>query len=191
MAEQLRMIYDASCPALKVEAPAGFTVRPLQKEEHEAYFKLRTGCGFDLWDHEIIARFYEQHAIAGGIIVAVEDATGRLAASATAEYGELNDPAAPGTLGWVMTDEEFGGRGLGRAVSAAATAALFKAGLAPVYLLTDDFRTAAVALYLKMRWKPWLFQEDMPERWRKLCRELGYPESYAEEYGVGKFCKKS
>lgn len=190
MAEQLRMIYDRSCPALQVEPPAGFTVRPLKKEEHEAYFKLRTGCGFDLWNHETIAKFYEKHAIADGIIVAVEDATGRLAASATAEYGELDDPGVPGTLGWVMTDKEFGGKGLGRAVSAAATLALFKADLDPVYLLTDDFRTAAVALYLKMRWKPWIFQEDMTERWQKLCRELGYPDSYLTEHGIFTFHKK-
>lgn len=185
MTAQLRMIYDRNCPLLKMpDLPEGFELHVLQKDEWEKYFELRVDCGFDLWNDEKIIDFYGKHAIKDGIIVIKENSTGKLVASATAEYGELDNPAVPSTLGWVMTRPGYGGKGFGRAVSIAATKMLFDAGLAPVYLLTDDFRTAAVALYLKMQWKPWLFQDDMIERWQKLCNDLNYPEDFLTKNSI-------
>ncbi len=183
--KQLRMVYyGVDAGAVTYALKDGITVRPLEKKEWEQYRRLRLECGFDHWTDEKIEEFYKEHAIKDGIIVAVKDDTGELAASATAEYGELDTPDFPGTLGWVMTKPGFGGMGLGRAVSAAATKALVDAGIKPVYLLTDDFRVPAVALYLKMGWKPWLFQEDMQERWEKLCSQLGYEESWLANNSV-------
>lgn len=185
MRKQLRMIYDSTCPPLDdIRVPEGFCIRPLREDEWEKYFKLRVDCGFDLWNENTIKDFYAHHAIPDGIIVVEDCSNGELVASATAEYGELEDSDVPATLGWVMTREEYGGRGLGRAVSAYATKMLMDAGLKPVYLLTDDTRKPAVFLYLKMRWKPWLFQEDMPGRWQALCKEFNYPENYLDEWSV-------
>ena len=183
--EQLRMIYDGVAPEARTPRTIrGFSVRTLLRNEWEAYRRLRLACGFDLWKDENIEAFYKEHAIKDGIIVAVNDATGELVASATAEYGELEDAPVPATLGWVMTSAQYGGKGLGRAVSAAATRALVDANLKPIYLLTDDFRVPAVALYLKMGWKPWLFQDDMPGRWSALCSQLGYRDGWLEENSI-------
>lgn len=185
MTEQLRMIYDDSCPALPPPVlPDGFNAHPLRKDEWPKYYELRYGCGFDLWNDDKIQEFYANEAIKDGIFVIEENATGLLVASATAEYGKPKYKNTKGTLGWVMTRKGFEGKGLGRAISTVATQALFDAGLAPVYLLTDDFRVPAVALYLKMNWRPWLFQDDMPERWQKLCDMFKYPAGWLKEHAI-------
>lgn len=185
MQKQLRMIYDKTCPPLTAPVlPDGYNIHPLRKDEWAKYIELRYGCGFDLWTDEKILDFYAKHAIKDGILVIEESSTGQLVASATAEYGELPEKSLPGTLGWVMTRPGYEGKGLGRAISTAAMQALLDADLAPIYLLTDDSRIAAVALYLKMNWRPWLFQDDMPERWQKLCDKLHYPNNWLKKHAI-------
>ena len=39
-------------------------------------------------------------------------------------------------------------------------------------LLTDDFRVPAVKTYLNLKWQPWLYLEDMQERWQALAEKL-------------------
>ena len=55
-----------------------------------------------------------------------------------------------GNLGWLAGDPAHAGRGLGAAVSAAATTRLIAAGHRDIRLGTEDFRLAAIRIYLKL-----------------------------------------
>ena len=114
-------------------------------------------------------------------MVCAEKSTGRIAASAAAQYSEAE---IPGGLGWVMALPEMRGRGLGAAVTAAMAFGV-KYGLKIMCLLTDDSRLPAINLYLKFGWRPWLCAEDMPERWRKILRELKIAPETVEIYHPG------
>ena len=175
---QLRMLYS---PALKplpeVVVPAGFELRPLRKEELAEWgMKLHPACGFSPKD-EAYFEIYLPRVIPGGIMVCAEKSTGRIAASAAAQFSEAE---VPGGLGWVMALPEMRGRGLGAAVTAAAMVFGVKHGLKIMCLLTDDSRLPAINLYLKFGWRPWLCGEDMPERWRKILTALGIPPEKCE-----------
>ena len=177
---QLRMLYS---PALKplpeLVEPAGFELRPLRKEElREWGMKLHPACGFSPKD-DAYFEIYLPRVIPGGIMVCAEKSTGRIAASAAAQFSEAE---VPGGLGWVMALPEMRGRGLGAAVTAAAMAFGVKHGLKIMCLLTDDSRLPAINLYLKFGWRPWLCAEDMPERWRKVLSELKIAPGTVENY---------
>jgi mycothiol synthase len=61
-----------------------------------------------------------------------------------------------------------GARGLSTAVCASVTARLIHAGYQDIYLYTEDFRLAALALYLKLGYPPFIHAPDMLDRWRRL-----------------------
>jgi mycothiol synthase len=182
---QLRMLFDGRTQKVPAHPVAeGFRIRVVRRNDWPAYYRLRLDGGFDLWNDEKMKDFQQKHLIPGGLLVVEEISTGRLVASAAAEHGELPDAAIPGTLGWVMTHPDYRGRGFCSAVSCAATQKLIDAGLKELYLLTDDSRLAAASVYLKLDWRPWLFQPDMRARWGKICATLGYPPDWLERHAA-------
>ena len=94
---------------------------------------------------------------------------GKICATATANC----NPEWP-TLHMVGAANEFSGLGLSRSVCAAATNYLIDYGFRRIGLSTDDFRVPAVKTYLHLGFRPWYWQDDMQERWRKLIDDFGY-----------------
>ena len=66
-----------------------------------------------------------------------------------------------GELGWVAGDKDHAGKGLGAAVCNRAVQRFLSAGYRRIYLQTDDVRLAAVKVYLKMGFVPYLFAWDI------------------------------
>ena len=83
-----------------------------------------------------------------------------------------------------MTHPELRGRKLGAAVTAAAMNHGVEAGLKFMCLATDDFRIPAISIYLKFGWRPFLYAEDMAERWKKVCADLNLAPSSLEDYSL-------
>ena len=177
---QLRMLYSPELkPLPEVVEPAGFELRPLRKEELKEWgMTLHPACGFTPKD-DAYFQIYLPRIVPEGIMVCVEKSTGRIAASAVAQLAE---GGIPGGLGWVMALPEMRGRGLGAAVTAAAMRLGAAYGLKVMCLLTDDVRLPAIGLYLKFGWRPWLWAEDMPGRWRKILNELKIAPGTIENY---------
>lgn len=170
---QLKMIFDAeTTPLQAIELADGFELRTIQDEDLPWYNILRTSVNFDEWSLEKLSAFRNK-ALTDGMFVAVEKATGILAASACAEITDMPELPDLGVLGWVMTSPEKGGFHLGRSVSVAAMHRLYAAGYRAFSLKTDDFRKAALKTYLRLGWRPWLYLEDMEERWRNIAAEFG------------------
>jgi mycothiol synthase len=76
-----------------------------------------------------------------------------------------------GKLGWVVAHPDFRGQGIGRAVCVAALQSAHQLGLGTVILNTEDFRIAAVRLYLELGFAPVLGDSDATDRfWADLTR---------------------
>ena len=93
-----------------------------------------------------------------------------------------------GELGYLAGDPEHSGRGLGYAVCCAVLQRYRDAGYRRVYLRTDDFRLAAIKIYLKLGFVPFLFADGMAERWKTVCEELLWtfsPEDWPAAPAVG------
>ena len=78
-----------------------------------------------------------------------------------------------GQLGWLVTDPSHAGRGLGTVVAACATNRLAEEGYRRPCLGTEDFRLAAISIYLKLGWVPYMYREDLAPRWRAIFAGLG------------------
>lgn len=170
---QLKMIFNAlNTPMPELEIAGGFTLRTVQDSELEQYNELRQSVNFPAWDVETLQK-YRSKVLPDSMMLIVENATGRFAASAGAELTDMPDLPHVGVLGWVMTHPDMRGHHLGKSVSVAAMHKLYQSGYRTFSLLTDDFRDAALKTYLNLGWKPWLYLDDMEARWRAIAEKLG------------------
>ncbi len=110
----------------------------------------------------------------GGFFVVEHSASGELVASCQAWRGS-SSPRHPdsGQMGWLVTDPSHVRRGLGTIVAASATNRLVAEGYQRPFLGTEDFRIAAISIYLKLGWRPYLYHEDMESRWQSIFAQLG------------------
>jgi len=72
--------------------------------------------------------------------------------------------------------DEHRGKRLGLALTCAAMRYTRDEGLDAQRLLTDDWREAAIRLYLSLGYDPLIADQSHPARWETLARTLGQPE---------------
>ena len=172
--EQLRMTFPLErLGALSIpEPPEGFELRTIRPGEEQAYADLMVAAGFESWTVDLARQIVSTRTLPDGIFFAVECATGRLAGTAMA-----NKPNETGhEMGWVAVHPDFRGKGLARLVSSAAMNRFKTENCSLIYLLTDDFRKAALRLYLRMGWQPWIpdwCDNTHSARWEAIHKELG------------------
>ena len=76
-------------------------------------------------------------------------------------------------LGWLVCDPSHTGKKLGTIVAATVTNKLAKECCENPLLSTDDFRLAAIRIYLELGWRPYLYKPDMKQRWDDTYIRLG------------------
>jgi len=154
--------------------PYGYSLRTWQDGDAEAYIRLMNSAGFETWGHERLAMVLKM-CIPQGLFFAVHDKTGEIAGTAAALHNPIALHPLGGELGWVAVAPHHRGHNLGYAVCAAATRRLLDAGYSDIFLRTDDFRLAAIRVYLRLGYIPFLHGPDMAGRWQAVCEALGVP----------------
>ena len=152
--------------------PTGYVLRQYRDSEEPAYLDLMHKAGFADWSVKRMVAV-KRMLLPGGFFVIEHMASGRLAATAMALHSPAELHPFGAELGWVAADPEHSGRGLGAAVCAAATARLIAAGYGDIRLQTDDWRLAAIKVYLKLGYEPLLYRDDMVPRWQAVKESLG------------------
>jgi mycothiol synthase len=159
--------------------PEGYTLRTFRPGDAAEHIRLMHSAGFVSWNEEQLAGAMDK-CLPNGFFVVEHNTSGpfdrlragRLVATAMAHHQPLPHHPCGGELGWVAGDHEHKGKGLGYAVCAAATRRLIEIGYRNIYLRTDDFRLAAIKVYLKLGYVPFLFAPDMEGRWHAVCAKL-------------------
>lgn len=103
----------------------------------------------------------------------ITDPEGKYVATAIARWWSEEKH---GGLHMVETRPEYRGLGLGRAICTVAVAALDELGTVRDRLSTDEFRIPAIKIYLSLGFVPWLYEDDMYDRWVGVMKGLGYSE---------------
>ena len=173
---QLRMYADKeiiSC-ATPPEIPEGFSLRTFREGDEEAYVKLMHLSGFDFWGDTQLQQV-KNNALENGIFFLVDDATGRLAATAMANRAKEGQDPSCGELGWVGADPDFRGKRLAAVACATVLDHYRKSGYEKVILYTDDFRIPAIKTYLNAGFKPLYDAEDEAtwKRWDLVYKKFG------------------
>ena len=161
-----------SPPAPRV--PPGYRLRRYAEADLEAYIALMHRAGFDGWHAERVAEVLPM-VVPDGFLLIEHLETSRLAATAVANHRPRPEYPFGGEMGWVAADPDHRGRGLGLAICSAATARLLRGGYRNVYLLTDDWRLAAIKIYLRLGYEPVLAAPGMRARWRAVGDQLDWP----------------
>ena len=184
---QLRMVWPKrllDAPPL-VQLPPGYSLRTYQPGDESRFFKVMELAGWPGWDAEKL-RPWRERILPRGWFVVVHDASGEIVATAMALRDCLEFGCQGGEIGWVACIPEHRGKGVGMAVSAAATARLIREGYRYIHLYTEDWRLAALKIYLKLGYVPFLYTPDMLGRWRIVCNQLRWPftpERWEQEWG--------
>ncbi|GBC96429.1 Alpha-N-acetylgalactosaminidase [bacterium HR16] len=171
---QLQMVFPphrfASLPEPPI--PAGYRLRQIRPGEEEKYLALMRKVGFaEGWTVADVQRFM-RNVLPGGFFVVEHEPTGELVATAMANHAPREQHPNAGVLDWVAADPAHQGKGLGKVVTAAVVRLLIQRGYERIYLLTDDWRLPAIATYLSLGWEPYIYDEQMRERWEKVMGRM-------------------
>lgn len=172
------MVWTASGPVEVPAVPDGYELRQFRSGDEAAYNELfhLAFADQDTLEHT------RATALEDGFFVVEHIDSGHLVATCAAQHIENNRHPDGGQLGWLVGDPSHSGKRLGTIVSATVTNRLEAAGYCLPYLQTNDFRYEAIAVYLKLGWRPYLFAEDMEPRWRDVYAGMGL--TYTSEDGV-------
>jgi mycothiol synthase len=169
---QLRMLWPAGRRPPRVpRPPKGYRLRTWREGDAAGYVAVMRAAGFDAWTEENVANVLKS-VLPEGLFFVMHEATGRIVATTVACHNPIDHHPFGGELGWVAVDPAHRGRRLSAVTNAAVVRRFLRAGFANIYLRTDDFRLPAVRLYLDLGFVPFLFQDDMEGRWRKVFSEL-------------------
>ena len=155
--------------AVVSSVPAGYLLRQFRPGDERRYDELFHLAFADE------GRFDEirGRALAGGFFVVEDLASNHLVASCVAFSGSSSPRHHAGQLGWLLTDPSHAGKRLGTIVAASVTNRFIDEGYERPFLGTEDFRLAAIAVYLNLGWCPFLYREEMRPRWQRIFRALG------------------
>ncbi len=173
---QLRLVWPGrrleSPPVVRL--PSGYSLRTHRPEDTPPFYRLMARAGWPGWDDETL-RPWLPRILPEGWFLVVHTASGGIVATAMAlrDRAEFGQPG--GELGWVAADPDHRGRGLGLAVSAAATARLIRAGFRYIHLYTEHWRLPALKTYRKLGYVPLLDGPGAEAQWRAVCAQIGWP----------------
>jgi mycothiol synthase len=181
-----------------VRLPEGYALRTYQRGDETAWRTIQNSAepvrpGVDL---DTLLERYLSFVLPNGLFFAIHLVSGEAVATAGALHN-TRDGMFPfgGELGWVATMPTHQSKGLGSAVSAAATHRLIGAGYESIRVGTQDHRLAAIKVYLRLGFRPYVYAADMVERWRQICATLNWPFSPEESVvpahsGRGSLCSE-
>jgi mycothiol synthase len=154
--------------------PAGYALRSMRPDELPAWAALlNRNAELGEWDlerAEEVFRGGERVPYAGCFFVTHDGepvATAQLTLHRDTQYAPMPE------LGWVAVSPDHRGHGLGAAVSLAVLHHAATIGHREVFLLTDDHRLPALAIYLKLGFAPWLVDPTAEQRWHSVRQALG------------------
>ncbi|MEM7031426.1 MAG: GNAT family N-acetyltransferase [Chloroflexota bacterium] len=173
---QLKMLW----PKHRLDSPPqaqvseGYTLRTYQPGDEPNFYKVMDLAGFTNWDDETLAPWLLK-VLPHGWFLIEHQASGKIVATAMANHHSQKLHPFAGELGWVAGHPDHAGKGLGMAVCGAVVRRLLQAGYEHIYLNTDDWRLAAIMVYLRLGWVPFLYEADMEVRWQTICEQLNWP----------------
>ena len=173
MPGQLRMVRTHYRDLPPLDLPAGYALRSYQEGDAEHWSNVVNSVS-DLGNYDPVkAREFmmdkPQFDPEGLNFITFEGTPVATACAWRAHAGEVGI----GQLHMVAVDPGHRGKRLGTHVSAAVIRYFEPRGFPKVYLMTDDWRLAAVKTYLNMGFDPDEYDDDHKTRWAKLRATLG------------------
>lgn len=169
---QLKMdrVVNSEEMILVPELMAGFQLRYFEPGQEDSWFVvLNLSLEFGLWDSQRLSKFTSEMIPKGGVIV----------------FNELNEPVACSALCLkkrftpsavlmnVIVLPSYRCLGISKVMLTDLIATSQSLAIPSITLLTDDFRLAAIGLYLQLGFRPdYSWSPDSGGRWEKVFAQL-------------------
>jgi mycothiol synthase len=163
---------------LELQLPDDYSLRTYRNGDESLWIDIQAHAGEDIDRARLVLlwREYIDRVLPDGLFFAIDTRTSQAVATAGALHNTRNGMFPfGGELGWVASAPAHQGRGLGKALSLAATNRLIRAGYRSIRVGTQDHRSAAIKLYLTLGYVPCLYAAGMAERWCSICEKLQWP----------------
>ncbi len=163
---QLRMGFSRFHDLIAPQPPPGYGLRTFRPGDQEAWVSILATGEFGEWDRPRLDRMLEGERaplpLAGAFFATHDDQP--VGAACTFLH-----PGAGGSvaeLGWVAVLPAHRGHGLALHLCRAVLGYVSALGHEYAYLLTEDFRLAAIKTYLRVGFEPEIVHPSHHERWR-------------------------
>jgi GNAT superfamily N-acetyltransferase len=165
-----------SAPA-RPRAPEGYELRTYHFGDELEYSAILSELGPGLSGAPYISQTLQQ-ALPEGIFFAIERESRRPVGTVAA----LHKPSGPridfpfgGEIGNLIIRSDHRRRGLGSVLVAAALGRFGEAGYTSVRAAPTEHRLPALRLFLGFGFLPLLYTDEVRDRWRTVCANVGLP----------------
>ena len=156
-----------------IPVPDGYVLRNFRNGDEAGLARVYCDSRLDKDTVEIVRRDILGDPCFKPERVFVLEFDGQLVGTASAWLAE--DESDAGYLHMVGVLSEHRGKRLGALLTCAALRYTRSEGFDTQRLLTDDWRTDAIHLYLKLGYYPLLADDSHPARWEAIGQKLNYP----------------
>lgn len=124
------------------------------------------------WTRQEFDNFYKDPRIPNDGFFLIKNEDGEIVAHSNVQLNEHKQSTA--TVHFVAVKENCRGKKLGYVATEQVLEYVQEHRIPTLYLTTDEFRIPAIKTYLKLGFKPVMWDIDMRERWFPILKELGY-----------------
>lgn len=176
---QLRLGFRRFADLRPPEPVPGYGLRTFRRGDEDPWIGILNTGAFGHWDRARLDRLMRgaRATLAPeGIFFATRDdqpvGVACIFLNRTGRQGR-EDGREVAELGWVGVRTEHRGHGLATQICRAALAYVRDLGHDYVYLMTEDYRIAAIDIYLRLGFEPEIQDATQPARWEAIRRRLG------------------
>lgn len=156
--------------------PQGYRLRHYQPGDEARFYVVMALSGWPNWNDAKLQPWLARiPPRSWSMVVHEADPAKPIVATAMGLHDHTDWHPFGGELGWVASDPQHAGRGLGHAVCAAVTQRLIAAGYENIHLYTEHYRLPALKTYLKLGYVPHLASPQLAELWATVCEQLHWP----------------
>jgi mycothiol synthase len=174
--DQVQMIWPEGKPApdLHHSPPPGVRLRAYRPGDEPGFFALMEAAGWPDWDDEKLGPWLYR-ILPEGWFMLVDQHSGEIIGTSMATHDHTWPQPFCGEVGWTAVHPRRQGERLGAIVVATVVERFQQASYTCIHLYTEVWRLAALKMYLKLGFIPFLDPPDSSVQWGEICNQIGWP----------------
>ena len=150
-----------------IQLPPGYRLRTYQPGDETHFYKLMALAGWPGWGDERLKPWLYR-ILPEGWFMAIHEESDQIVATCMATHDHTWHTPFCGEVGWTAAHPAHTGKGLGTAVVSAVPGRFLKAGYRNIHLYTEIWRLAALKIYLKLGYVPFIHSSEDVGLWEDI-----------------------